>query len=239
MPVRVTFILLALTPLSFSAEFTTAAYCETMGVSSVGSTSCHTEGTYTGPSVIIGPYQFADVAVTGNSFSVSGNTLDVREQTTQYVSPLSESDVYDAFSAVLFTPGPVRPGIITGSLDESAGGYGGGGARFTVTYPGYVFSGEFGSGAPPIPITLGQLFPLNLITQAHDINDDLTNATLITDLHLHLNFFEADGVTPANVFEIAVPEPKTIDLVLIAIAGAFVMSYLRTRLRSIRPLLKL
>jgi hypothetical protein len=205
-----------------------------MGLSSVGSTSCHTEGTYTGPSAILGPYQFASAAITGNSFSVSGNTLDVREQTSAYVSPLSESTVYDALSAVLFIPGPVRSGFVTGYLIENSFIYGADGPGFHVSYPGYVFNGAFGSGAPAIPITLGQLFPLNVVTQAHDINDDLTNATTMTDLQLHLNFFEADGVTPANIIEVAVPEPRSLGLMLVAIMGTFMLPHFRTRLTSIR-----
>jgi hypothetical protein len=221
---RLTFILLVLASVGSGAEFTTAASCETLGVSAVGSTSCHTEGTYTGPSSILAPFQFATAAITENSFTVGGNTLTVREQSTSYVSPLSEATLYDALSAILFTPGPVRSGFITGFLDEGTF-INGGGASFRVSYPGYVFSGPFGSGAPPIPITLGQLFPLSVITQTQDTSNDQTNATVMTDLQLHLNLFEADGVTPANIFEVAVPEPASLGLMLASVIGTFLFRF--------------
>jgi hypothetical protein len=203
---RLALILLAVS-LASAAEFTSSVSCETLGVTSVGDTSCHTEGTYTGPGTLIFPYQFATAGITENSFDVSGNTLNVREQSTSSVSPLSEATVYDALSAILFTPGPVRAGVIRGFSYIS----------LQLNYQGHLYPvSSFGSDAPPIPILLGQLFPLNVITQTQAVTFDQTDATVITDLHFQFNFFEADGVTPANIFEVGVPEPASFGLLVLS-----------------------
>jgi hypothetical protein len=222
---RLTSIVLIASSMGSAAQFTSTALCNAYRVSSAGDAACDARDTYDGSSVLIGRQQFATASITGNSFTITGNTITVEEQVHTYVSALGEASAHDAFSGQLFTQGPNRSGIVKGEFDTNVSRYSGG-ASFSVSYPNELFTSSFGPNRPLPPIELGALFPLSVITDVHVTSDDLTNAYVDTGLRLQLSFFELDGVTPVNVAEISVgtvPEPVSIYLTLGSLIGAFLL----------------
>lgn len=175
---------------------------------------------------IYGPNQLAQ-ASTSATYSLSGNTFAFDLEAHAYAYELSEATASVTLIDTLTTAGPVRTGVIRGFF-----------------YPGYFrYGGSLGYGidfadkpstwstfteeAPLIYTTLGQPFTLTAHVYANALSDDNTpsNANVGTPMS-YLSFFEADGVTPVALSEVA-PEPASILLGVVGLGGLALFSRVR------------
>jgi hypothetical protein len=207
------------------ATITSEANCYAAGNSDIGTTSCRATGFYNGPNQAWVGVQIASGAST-LSYQVSGNHLQWEQRANGGATgALSYIQLVTSLSAVLQTDGPSRPGFVTGPfLIEHRG------TEYSVSFPGYANSTEYGRGpsAPPIPITLGTLFPF-VSTIRINFSNDVAQTASIAGM---IQFFEADGVTPVRVSDVtAAPEPASFVLLGLGTAAMFAW---KTRTRGNR-----
>ncbi len=221
-------ILLLATLPAFSLPITTSNFCSAGVVSGVLSEStanpCYVTGFVPGPPTASNGPQFASANST-SSLAISAKTFTVQLSAFAFASPYAFGSASVEFSDVFLSDGPVRPGQVRGTFSGGTSGTGGGNGGFGSTFPGKKYD-TFGELAPPMYITLGQLFPVYSFAKASISGDPGQANSRLFGSYLSLSFFEADGVTPVSISE--VPEPSTYALVVLAFTGCF----LRTQPRD-------
>lgn len=180
------------------------------------------------------------------SYAIFGNSLSFSSATTatavgDYPSPLGEASSANGTVAIagdLATLGPLRTGIleITYAFDILQGA---GADRASVSYSvaGFGIScngGNFSVRCPPVgfgyPITftttieLGEILPFSADVEA-DAHDYLALGQGQAGGTATFQFFEADGTTPVDVYE--VPEPPSSFLYGIGIFGLLALYWRR------------
>jgi len=80
---RLTCILLVLSSLGSASQFTSTTVCKAYRVSSAGDTGCDARDIYDGQNFLIGRQQYAMANINGNSFTITGNTITVQEQSAR------------------------------------------------------------------------------------------------------------------------------------------------------------
>jgi hypothetical protein len=205
-----------------AATITSEARCYAAGNSDIGTTSCRATGFYTGPNQAWVGAQLTSGA-SSVSYQISGNHLQWEQRANGGATgALSLIQLVTSLSVVLQSDGPSRPGFVTGPFLIQHRG-----TEYGVFFPGYANRLEYGwgAGAPPIPITLGELFPFVStirINFSNDVGQDASIAGMI-------QFFEADGVTPVAITDATAPEPGS--FLLFGLGGAALLAR-RTRVRS-------
>ncbi len=192
-----------------AATITSEARCSAGGNIDVGTTSCFATGFVLENGV---PGRQIAGGASSVSYQVSGNQFRWDQRADASDTALAVVQVDTALSTVLQTDAPSRPGFVTGPfLIQNHG------AQPAVSFPGYANRLEFGlgAGAPPVPITLGELFSFTSAIHIQPFDGE-GDASIVG----RIQFFEADGVTPVAVSEVtAAPEPGSILLAAPALAG--------------------
>ncbi len=211
---------LTLSPVPYLVVAPSGDFNHLSSVQQASSTSCNVQTTVTNiPAGYLSfdPIQFAQASVSG-SYSLGSNKIAGDLRGVAAASLVSAATAQITFSDALTTGGPVRTGIIRGSFLPTTWGYGGI-ESISLVSPALPYA-SFGPSLP-IAFELGQPFTLTIAGSARSLSDDGTPSTAQFDIPFDLAFFEADGVTPVALTETtAAPEPATVALSLLGIAGA-------------------
>jgi PEP-CTERM motif len=147
----------------------------------------------------------------------------------------ADSESQFSISATLYTTGPARLGFVTVSsvdfwLLDQLGGANGNVAWSLGSINGGCSGAGLnslctGTGSYTLPFNLGTSFQF-METGTLAISPDPVVQLFGTgnaSLNLQFQFFEADGVTPVQVFETAsVPEPKSLALIALGLLGLLI-----------------
>jgi len=170
-------------------------------------------------------------AYTNGGANIVGNTINAYVGTevqvaSAVVNNTSSGLAYISFWDEFYVDGPVRPGL----LEISAGGLVNSGSANTWSFStgsSQIISGGCGSNVCSslnnfwIPVTLGgNTFSFTASSQSsisadYGGPDDIHS---VADISVDLTFFEADGITPVIVFDVA-PEPNSCVLLALGVSG--------------------
>jgi hypothetical protein len=208
---------------SVSCRAPSGDYDQLASVTQTSSSHCDVQTTITNvPSTttLWGSRELAQASVSGN-YSLSSNQISGELDGMAYAYPHSLATAQITFSDTLTTEGPARTGIVRGIFEPSTFRYGGVVSASLVS-PVFPYQ-TFGPSAPTMTFELGQPFTLMIVGSALTSSDDGTPSTAQFWMPFDLAFFEADGVTPVALTEVTpAPEPASVALTLIAVAGLIV-----------------